>query len=269
MLTSFYWAYWILVIPGLSYLPAEWQKPGEIAALLGLFISFVKWGQPLCLKTWGWLTSSNTADAKLRKDIADLIAFILPNGGNSLSDQQSAMRRDLAALISANEVTNHRIHTICSFLPMVTFETTPTGEFIYISNQIVQWLRRDKSEMLGNNWQTLIKDEDYRRVTDSWYSCLSHRSRFLCDFRFCDITGTSIPVSMDASPVPSEDGNMGYSGKIMRVDRDTDRRLDGLIDRLNLLPCQTDNCAGDIGGTRNTSNIDKSGNTGNDKTKEK
>jgi len=172
-------------------------------------------------------------NAELSHQIADLAAQMRPNGGGSIKDDLTAIRRDSAVLaqipILAAEVRHIRRQMVMDqamsrmTLDMddrIVWQTHPDGRVKFMSAAIERWTGRTPEEMMDEDWRNAIHESDADRVYRVWGQVIEQRRSLEISFRFLGEHGKSVPVFVRGYPQFDEgrDGRefAGWVGYMIR-----------------------------------------------------
>lgn len=89
------------------------------------------------------------------------------------------------------------------------------GRCLGCNDFFVRMLVRQKSEILGDAWRTIIHADDRDMVTRQWDAAVQDRRDFALSYRIVASNGTEIPIFSLASCLRAPDGSViGWIGKI-------------------------------------------------------
>ena len=152
------------------------------------------------------------------------------NHGSSLRDQMDLANAGIRAIGEKVESLDARFHVVCGFLPMATFETDADGRVTSASRVFTQWTHRATNELLGDGWLLIIHPEDRDWVAQDWKSAISGIRRYEGEHRYINSDGVSFPVRCEADPMVLKGNFIGFSGRVMRMDTDIERRVNHLAE---------------------------------------
>lgn len=136
-----------------------------------------------------------------------------PNGGMSL--------RDAIDRIELRQALHEQIQEGMGNALMLPFWYSDVhGWCIMASVQLCRTLGVTEGEILGNNWVSLVHEEDRGIVKESWYFAVQERRNFQQVYRFIKPDGSIIKVRGNATPLlnPKTGDVMKYFGTITVVE---------------------------------------------------
>ena len=167
----------------------------------------------------------------LQKQVAEIAAQMRPNGGGSIRDDLTAIRRDSAQL--AHEVRNLRKQMVMEsamsrmsfdMSDRVVWQTHPDGRMKFMSAAIERWTGRTPEDMLGEDWRNALHDSDSERVSRVWGQVIEQRRSLEVSFRFIGYQGKPVPVFVHGYPqfVDGEGREFtGWVGYMLREEQAT------------------------------------------------
>ena len=86
--------------------------------------------------------------------------------------------------------SEHRWRSLTEALPQLVWTATPDGSLDYGSAQIVQYMGRPESELLGWGWLEMLHPEDRERTRQAWQAAVQGQSDYEIEHRFRRFDGT-------------------------------------------------------------------------------
>ncbi len=86
--------------------------------------------------------------------------------------------------------SEHRWRSLTEALPQLVWTATPDGALDYGSAQIVQYMGRPESELLGWGWLERLHPEDRERTRQAWRAAVEGQSDYEIEHRFRRFDGT-------------------------------------------------------------------------------
>ncbi len=86
--------------------------------------------------------------------------------------------------------SERRWRSLTEALPQLVWTATPEGMLDYGSAQIVQYMGRPESELLGWGWQEMLHPDDRERTGQAWRAAVEGQSEYEIEHRFRRFDGT-------------------------------------------------------------------------------
>lgn len=179
-------------------------KLGAIAAALGAIYKFL------------WLPiKKNVIDRfnDFYNKVNYITAELKPNGGNSLRDQVTYIRR-------AVDKIDQRQLNFFHFDPHGIIETDAAGNLVWSNRSFLDLVKRHPEEVARQGWRNVIAEEDRERVIREWTHAVKDGRDFFSRFKVQDRHGEFVNVEMRClAMLDNLDNLLGHLGFVIRMDQ--------------------------------------------------
>lgn len=135
---------------------------------------------------------------ELPAKIDAIAAQLTTNGGSSLKDAVNRIEQR-----QRRESEKTRLLLEGGDFPC--FECDSFGVCIYVNQAYMKIVERDiEEECLGNNWRSLIAEEDRQEVLENWDRSVKEQTNYEGYFHFVGLNGKRIPVFCRAYTVKDD-----------------------------------------------------------------
>jgi len=143
---------------------------------------------------------------ELPKKIDEIVAQLRTNGGSSLKDAINRIEQR-----QRREAEKTRLLLEGGDFPC--FECDASGACLYVNQAYMKLVERDEEEeVLGNNWRSLIVEED-SEILNQWDRAVNEKTNFEAYFSFLGKNNKHIPVYCRAYSVKDSNQNViGWLG---------------------------------------------------------
>ena len=149
---------------------------------------------------------------KLDEKLAPVLKELRPNGGSSLADQ-------VQVVITKLEHHSGRVRAFNRDAHEGMFESSPTGECVWVNRTYCRITERTESEVLGWGWLNTLHPEDEEAVREHWNDCVKEGRDYSRTQRFITPSGETILASVRAQPIRDSKGNLlGLMGFLRKVE---------------------------------------------------
>jgi len=180
---------------------------------------------PEITKDWSvsdWATVGGFMVAGLgwikRKIILNFAKFVIdsiraPGRINKIDAKLNDMQAGIALSTSLSRVTWR-----CIDRPI--WQTDADGHFVHINPYMQRMLARNDDEILGDNWRSMVHEEDREMVMREWDNSIKFRREFNLTYRLVSASGVPIKVHAQTFRLHDTDSNvtLGWMGIATIVD---------------------------------------------------
>lgn len=158
------------------------------------------------LYRWFWLP--------MKKMVNRVSEEFSPNGGGSMRDLIDAIKHDLADVSRNVAFTTERLRLTGQREHCGEWESGPNGQCTYAGPIMTRMTGHPQEFWLGNNWATVVAEEDRDRVVSEWKNCVKYQRRFDMKYSFYTDNGKRILVHARANPVVIKGELIGFVGEM-------------------------------------------------------
>ena len=161
-------------------------------------------------------------DRVVKKAIEPIKAELHPNGGSSLRDAIDRLNSGQSAIAQALTIFDHQNRAMLGFHEESRgwFFTDAEGNLTWMSSQVLRWVGRQLSDVIGDRWRSIICP-DLRDASFRWWrETCSTGSYGEMEQAYIASDGSRIRVQIYASPVFDDETRklLCYVGTITRLD---------------------------------------------------
>ncbi len=141
--------------------------------------------------------------------IAHVTHELSPNNGSSVKD---AITR-IEELVKISAVKHH---ATWKYTDACVFYTDENGLFTEVSHNLISFVRRDDSQLLGLGWLNLFPLDTRTTIDADWEHAVKLRRNFEIE-SIVNIEGRPILVRIHAEPMLHGSTLLGYAGRIVEL----------------------------------------------------
>lgn len=180
----------------------------SVLTIVGILIKIVLW-----LRKKIALRLESTS--RVNSQVEAIFKEIIPNGGGSIKDKINVMSLEITENTKLTQQIFHRQRWIMDRREEPIFETTITGEYIWVNRPFSELVGRDRDELMGHNWKNSIHEEDRQRAISNWQSSVHEGRAYEDEYRIVTPQGKIKKVSATAV---NSNGH-GYVGYLEIIDK--------------------------------------------------
>lgn len=139
----------------------------------------------------------------------DIAKEFRPNGGFSMKDIVHSMEDRLMKISARQKRTENQLR-------IGTFEMNE-NLWIDVNDELLDWVGRDREEMLNKGYVNAIYEDDRDRVSNLFTKAATDIREIDCEFRLQHVDGIFFKVRCVAKPYPSHAKFITYFGTIKRI----------------------------------------------------
>jgi PAS domain S-box-containing protein len=128
--------------------------------------------------------------------------------------------------------SEHRWRSLAEALPQLVWTARPDGFMDYGSAQVVQYMGRPASELLGWGWVEMLHPDDRKPTRQAWRAAVAGQSEYEIEHRFRRFDGTYRWFKTRGVAIRDSDGNV-YKWFGTCTDITTDKQLEEELRRAN------------------------------------
>ena len=128
--------------------------------------------------------------------------------------------------------SEHRWRSLTEALPQLVWTARPEGAMDYGSAQIVQYMGRPESELLGWGWLEMLHPDDRERTRQAWRAAVEGQSEYEIEHRFRRFDGTYRWFKTRGVAIRDGEGNV-YKWFGTCTDITTDKQLEEELRQAN------------------------------------
>ena len=149
---------------------------------------------------------------KVLMTLDDIRKEIKPNGGSSLRDSIDRIENSI-------NVSSHMNDAQMTALGVAYWRSDGTGRWTQASQTLCRILGVTESEIIGNNWVSLIHEDDREDVVQEWHSAVSNSRKASMEFRMVRPSRRVIKIKVTATPLTNEKTKVmqGLWGHVVEV----------------------------------------------------
>lgn len=136
-----------------------------------------------------------------------------PNGGNSLRDQVTHIKRTVDRI-------DQRQLNFFHFDPHGIIETDASGNLIWANRAYLDLTGRHPEEVVKQGWRNVIAEDDRERIIREWTFAVKDSRDFFSRFKIIDVHGNVIKVESRCLAMRGPGGELtGHLGFVIRMDQ--------------------------------------------------
>ena len=128
------------------------------------------------------------------------------NGGNSMKDIVSDVDKRLRMVENKIHISEGKTKIILSATDSLAWELDKDGKCIWVSSALARLLNRQLEEILGDNWKSLIvNDQDKEIYMENRESAIIEGRVFESNVKLLKAGGEIVRMSVQSFPIKAED----------------------------------------------------------------
>jgi PAS domain S-box-containing protein len=100
---------------------------------------------------------------------------------------------------------------------MPFWESDKNGNCIYASEKLGEVIGLPPNYILGNGWETNLKDSDKERLSIEWENAVKKKRRFIQNYTFVHENGDEVRVQGQAFPIIHNGNLEGFVGILTEI----------------------------------------------------
>lgn len=153
----------------------------------------------------------------MQKNVADMQAQMVPNGGRSLADRVDAVR----TIADNTQSTLHDVrHSVIALGQKqqaalhlnrgALLEFDANGRCTFANRTFLRLTGRTEGEVTGSGWTSCISAEDRRTMLESWGEAVENRSGYETELTLVDTHGNRITGVLQCTGIQADHGMVGW-----------------------------------------------------------
>lgn len=118
--------------------------------------------------------------------------------------------------VNTSEQYREYYQTICEISPVGLFRTDNDGNIVYVNKRYEKLTGSTLGDLKDDGWIKYIHERDVSMVLTEWQKCIEGRLKFTLEFRVKKLSGKTIWVLGQATPINSKNGFVGTITNINR-----------------------------------------------------